>query len=379
MKIVFTGGGTGGHFYPIIAVAEEVRELVKEKKLLEPELYFFGPSVLDERALYENGITFIKTSAGKMRRYFSLLNVIDSVKTAWGIVGTIFTLYRLFPDVVFSKGGYGSVPTLIAAKFLKIPVVIHDSDAIPGRATLMSAPFAKKIGISYEEAFEHFPEKIREKIALTGNPVRREVREPARDGAEEFLELEPNVPIILILGGSLGSEKINNVILETLPELVNRYQIIHQTGQAHIEPITQTARVILDRNERRYRYKPFGYLSPLALKMAAGAADVVISRAGSGTIAEIASWGLASIMIPIPESVSRDQRTNAYAYARSGAATVIEQSNLAPHILLAEIERLFTDPKARRDMAEAAARFARKDSAKILANEVLEVALEHEA
>lgn len=379
MKIVFTGGGTGGHFYPIIAVAEALHELVKEKKLLEPELYFFGPSVLDERALYENGITFIPTPAGKMRRYFSLLNVIDSIKTAWGIGGTVLKLYRLFPDVVFSKGGYGSVPTLIAAKILKIPVVIHDSDAIPGRASLMAASFARKIGISYEEAYEYFPEKVREKIALVGNPVRKDVREPAKDGAHEFLELESNVPVLLILGGSLGSEKVNDVILEALPELVSRYQIIHQTGQAHIEAVNQTARVILDKNERRYRYKPFGYLTPLALKMSAGAADLVISRAGSGTISEIASWGKASIVIPIPESVSRDQRTNAYAYARSGAATVMEQSNLEPHILAAEVERLFTNPKARNDMAEAAARFARKDSAATLARELLEVALEHES
>lgn len=378
MKIVFTGGGTGGHFYPIIAVAEALHELVKAKKLLEPELYFFGPSVLDERALYENNITFVPTPAGKMRRYFSLLNIVDSVKTAWGIVGTILSLYRLFPDVVFSKGGYGSVPTLIAAKILKIPVIAHDSDAVPGRATLLAAPFARKIAISYDEAYEHFPEKLREKIARTGNPVRKDVRAPAKDGAREFLELEPNVPVILIVGGSLGSEKINNVILEALPDLVNRYQVIHQTGQVNIETVTATAEVILDKNERRYRYKPYGYLTPLALKMAAGAADVVISRAGSGTIAEIASWGLASIVIPIPESVSRDQRSNAYAYARSGAAVVIEQDNLAPHILLAEIDRLFTDPKARRDMAEAAALFARKDAAQALAEAILETALEHE-
>ena len=148
MKIVFTGGGTGGHFYPIIAVAESVRDLVKERHLLEPDLYFFGPSVFDERALYENDITFVKTPAGKARLYFSLMNYIDMVKTGWGIIGTLFKMYRLFPDIVFSKGGYGSVPTLMAARVLGIPVIIHDSDAIPGRATLMAAPYAKKIALS---------------------------------------------------------------------------------------------------------------------------------------------------------------------------------------------------------------------------------------
>jgi UDP-N-acetylglucosamine--N-acetylmuramyl-(pentapeptide) pyrophosphoryl-undecaprenol N-acetylglucosamine transferase len=261
---------------------------------------------------------------------------------------------------------------------LRIPVIIHDSDAIPGRATLMSMRAARNIAISYEEAFEYFPENIRDKVALTGNPIRKEVRDPASEGAHEFLDLETNVPVLLVLGGSLGSEKINNAVLEALPDLVNRYQIIHQTGQANFESVSKTAEVVLDRNERRYRYKPYGYLSPLALKMAAGATELVVSRAGSGAIAEISSWGKASIMIPIPEAVSRDQRSNAFAYARTGAATVIEEANLAPHLLVAEIERLFTNPKARNDMAEAAKKFAKKDAAKTIAEAILAIGLEHE-
>src|SRR3989344_2457877 len=207
MKIVFTGGGTGWHFYPIIAIAEAIHDIEAERKLLEPELFFFGPNAFDERALYENGITFVQTPAGKMRKYFSLLNFFDFFQTGGGIVTTLFKLYSVFPDVVFSKGGYGSVPTLIAAQLLKIPVIVHDSDAVPGRATLMAAPFARKIAISYDEAYGYFPEKLRGKIALTGNPVRKDVRKPAKDGAREFLELESNIPVILITGGSLGSEK----------------------------------------------------------------------------------------------------------------------------------------------------------------------------
>src|SRR3989344_4030187 len=195
MRIVFTGGGTGGHFYPVIAVAEALKEIVKERTIIEPELFFFGPSVFDERALFENGLTFVQTPAGKMRRYFSLLNIVDAVKTSIGIISTTLSLYRTYPDVVVSKGGFGSVPTVIAARILRIPLVIHDSDAMPGRATLMAARYAKKIAISYEEAYEHFPEAVREKIALTGNPVRAEIRSPAREGAHEFLELERTLPI----------------------------------------------------------------------------------------------------------------------------------------------------------------------------------------
>lgn len=378
MKIVFTGGGTGGHFYPIVAVAEAMHDIEKERKLLEPELFFFGPNVFDERALYENGITFVPTSAGKMRRYFSILNFFDFFKTGWGIMETFFKLYSLFPDVVFSKGGYGSIPTLIAARTLGIPVIAHDSDAIPGRATLFAAPFAKKIAISYDEAYEFFPDKLHSKIALTGNPIRKEILNATREGAAEFLELEPNVPVLLFLGGSLGAEKINNVILESLPELVNRYQVIHQTGQAHFESVSNTAKMILDKNERRYRYKPYGYLTPLAIKMSAGAADLIISRAGSGSISEISAWGKGSILVPIPEEVSRDQRANAFAYAHAGACVVMEQGNLSPHLLVSEIDRLFTNPKARTDLADAAKKFAKKDAAKALATAVIDAALEHE-
>ncbi|MEN9390702.1 MAG: hypothetical protein RLZZ283_802 [Candidatus Parcubacteria bacterium] len=379
MRIVFTGGGTGGHFYPIIAVAEAVRDIVKEKKLLEPELYFFGPNVVDERALYDNDIRFIRTPAGKMRRYFSIQNFFDSFKTLFGILTTFFTLYRLYPDVIFSKGGYGSMPTLIAAKYLRIPVIVHDSDAVPGRATMYAAHFAKKIALSYDDAIEHISQKERDKIAVTGNPVRREIVSPARDGAHEFLDLERNVPVILVVGGSQGAEAINNVILEALPDLVSRYQVIHQTGTFHFGPTTETAKVILDRNERRYRYKAYPYLTTLAMKMAAGAADLVVTRAGSGAIAEAALWGKASIMVPIPESISRDQRSNAFAYAHHGACVVIEQANLTPHLLTAEIDRLFTNPKARLDMAEAASKFARPEAARTLAEALLDIAVSHEA
>jgi UDP-N-acetylglucosamine--N-acetylmuramyl-(pentapeptide) pyrophosphoryl-undecaprenol N-acetylglucosamine transferase len=141
--------------------------------------------------------------------------------------------------------------------------------------------------------------------------------------------------------------------------------------------VSETAKIILDKNERRYRYKPFPYLTTLALKMAAGAADLVISRAGSGGIAEIASWGIASIIVPIPNDVSRDQVANAYAFARSGACIVIEQQNLEPHILVSEIDRLFTNPKGRNDMGEAAKKFAKPDAAMVLADELLNIGLEH--
>ena len=152
MKIVFTGGGTGGHFYPIIAVAEEINNIVRERKLLAPQLYYLAPKKYDARALYENNINFRKSPAGKKRRYFSIWNFFDMFKTIFGVIKTTFQLFAIYPDVVFSKGGYASFPTLFAAKLLRIPVIIHESDAVPGKVSLWSGKFAIKIAVSYPEA-----------------------------------------------------------------------------------------------------------------------------------------------------------------------------------------------------------------------------------
>ena len=157
MTIVFTGGGTGGHFYPIIAIAEALEDIVHERRLVAPRLYYFSPNVFDQKSLFENGITYVAIPAGKVRRYFSLLNITDVFVTAMGVLWATIALFRLYPDVVVSKGGYGSVPTVLAARLLRIPLIVHESDAKPGRANLLAARFAKKNAISFESAAKCFP------------------------------------------------------------------------------------------------------------------------------------------------------------------------------------------------------------------------------
>ena len=147
MKIVLTGGGTGGHFYPIISVAKSIREISKELKLLEPKIYFFGPEPYDERALFDNSIIFKRNTAGKKRIYFSPRNFVDIFKTGWGILTALWKIFLIFPDIVFAKGGYASFPVLVAAKFFRIPVIIHESDSVPGRVNLWAGKFAKRITI----------------------------------------------------------------------------------------------------------------------------------------------------------------------------------------------------------------------------------------
>lgn len=375
MKILFTGGGTGGHFYPIIAVAQEIKKLTDEEKLVEPTLYYMSDDPYNERILFENGITFVGVSAGKIRRYFSIKNFFDLFKTAYGLIQALWKMYLIYPDVVFSKGAYASVPALWAARILKIPIFIHESDSHPGRANLWSAKFAKRIALSYPEALKYFPE---EKVAITGNPLRKEVLYPIREGAHEYLKLEENVPIIFVVGGSQGSAKINDTIVDDLPQLLERYQIIHQVGKNNFADIQARTSVVLRDNPKQERYKVFDYLNDTAIRMVAGVATLVITRAGS-TLFEIAHWGIPAIIIPIPEEVSHDQRTNALTYAESGAAIVIEEHNLTPTILRSEIDRLMSDKALLEAMRQGTKKFARPEAGALIAKEILSIALQHES
>ncbi|HTR19006.1 MAG TPA: UDP-N-acetylglucosamine--N-acetylmuramyl-(pentapeptide) pyrophosphoryl-undecaprenol N-acetylglucosamine transferase [Candidatus Paceibacterota bacterium] len=378
MKIVLVGGGTGGHFYPLIAVAEAVQDISRERTLIEPELIYLGPAPFDPRALVEHDIEYHASPAGKMRRYGSIFNVLGVFATGWGIVQATFQLFSIYPDIIFSTGGYAAFPTLYAARLLKIPVAIYDADATPGRVSLWSAKFARWIALAHPEAAVKFPEKIRHRIAQTGHPIRKEIETPTKEGGYEFLKLEPNIPTVFVMGGSQGAVAINEVVLDALPDLVASYNVIHQVGSANLEQIARLAAVVLKDSPHKARYAPFGLLNTLALRMSAGIATLVVSRAGSGTIFEIASWGLPSIMVPIPTDVSHDQTENAFSYARSGAAVVIEQRNLTPHVLAAEIKRIVDDADLRGKMSEAARAFARPQAARKIAAVLIDSSLEHE-
>ncbi len=378
MKILFTGGGSGGHFYPIIAIAQEIRRLATAEKLVEPELIFMSDSPYNSGVLFENNIKFIRTSAGKLRRDKSplsfLRNFFDLFNTFFGSIGALLKVFSLYPDVVVGKGGYASFPALFAAKILKIPVIIHESDSHPGKVNLWAGKFAVRIALSYPEATKYFPQ---DKTAVTGNPLRQEIITPVKTGAYEFLKLEKEIPVIFIAGGSQGAMKINDMILDILPKLLTKYQIIHQVGRNNFAEINSRANFLLKDNPSAERYRIFDYLNNSAMRMTAGVSSLVITRAGS-TLFEIANWGLPAIVIPIPEEISHDQRTNALTYARSGGAIVIEEKNLTSSIILSEIERIMTDEKLRAEMSAGAKSFARPDAAELIAREILKIALRHE-
>lgn len=374
MRIVFTGGGTGGHFYPIIAVVQGIEEVVKNEKLLDPELYFLSPTPYNQKLLFEHNVAYHYIAAGKWRRYFSIRNFIDFPKTIFGIFQALIKLYTIYPDVVFSKGGYASLPTVVAAHILRIPIIIHESDSKPGRVTRLTARFAQKIAVSYPQAGKEFNQ---EKVAHTGNPIRNELLHPVSSGAREYLKMEEDIPVLFILGGSQGAERINRTIVDALPHLVEKYYIIHQTGAEHYQEVLSLANVMLEGNEKAQRYKPYEYLDALAMRMAAGVADIVVTRAGS-TLFEAAAWGVPSIIIPIPEEISHDQRSNAYAVAREGAGVVIEEANFSDDILISQVEELLSDKSRYNKMTHKAKEFAPRDAAVKIARELIHIGLSHE-
>ena len=231
--------------------------------------------------------------------------------------------------------------------------------------------------VAKSEKSPNAPQTPADKVAFTGNPIRKEVSEPLTVGAHDYLKLKPEIPCVFIVGGSLGSKIINETIIESLPTLVEKFQIIHQTGKANYDEVITTVNVVLGGNPNAANYRPMQYLNALEMRMAAGVAKLIISRAGS-TIFEIAAWGKPSIIIPISEAVSHDQTSNAFAYARSGGAEVIEENNLASHLLISEINRIVDNPEVWQKMSDGAKSFAKTDAADKIAQEIVNLALQHE-
>ena len=375
MKIVFTGGGTGGHFYPIIAVAEKVNQIIDKEHIIKAQLYYFSDSPYDKELLLQNGMAYEEVNSGKMRRYFSLKNFSDLFKTFFGTINAIYKVFTVYPDVVFGKGGYASFPTILAARFLGIPVIIHESDSAPGRVNKWAGKFAQRVAVSFPEAMEFFPKRT---VAWTGQPIRAELEHPAgRKEALEYFKLEENVPVIFVLGGSQGAELINNTILDALLGLTINYQIIHQTGIKNFKSISDQGNIILADSKKKSRYIPLAFLNSLQMKMAAGAATIIISRAGS-QIFEIASWGVPSILIPIEKTNLDHQRKNAFAFARAGACSVIEEANMTANILGSEIDRIMGNKSEYDLMLSNTKAFNKPGAAEKIAHEIISIASSHE-
>lgn len=378
MKIMLTGGGSGGHFYPLMAVAEKVYDIAEEKKILKPKIYFASDNPYDQRMLFELDIDFIKISAIKFNTTNLIFKIFKYLNFIKSIISTLWKMFWIYPDVVFTNGNYSSVPVSVSAKILSIPVFVHISDVVPSKSNGLALKFAKRISLSFPETIDLIPKNQKDNTAYTGNPIRKNLLIPQKEGAREFLNLEEGVKTIFVVGGSQGAQNINDNLVDALPRLLEKYQVIHQTGEANFDDIEGRTSVILEKNSHKSRYHNFKYLNELSMRMVAGVSDLVVSRAGGGAISEIAVWGIPSILIPIPKEVNPDQRKNAYSYARSSKAVVVEQNNLTPFLLYSEIDRILSDEKLLEEMRQGTLNFAKKDGADKLAREIIETGLKHE-
>lgn len=365
MKILFTGGGTGGHIFPIIAIVREIKKIYLSEDI---KIFYVGPKdEFGKMLLSQEGIKAKTIFAGKIRRYSNwkslLLNFIDiCFKIPLGIIQSFFYIFFLAPDLIFSKGGYGSMPVVLCGNFLEVPIFLHESDIAPGLSNRIASRFALEIFTSFPKT-EYFPVG---KLILVGNPTRREILIGSKEEAKILFKLTGEKPVILILGGSQGAQKINDTLLAILPEILKEFEIIHQCGEKNLKDVSSEAKVELSASLEKY-YHLYPFLREQELRRAYHAADLIISRAGSATIFEIAAIGKPSILIPISESAQNHQLKNAYFYSYTGATVIIEEKNLTPGFFLEKLRYLFSHPEDMETMTKKAKYFAKIRAGKIIA------------
>ncbi len=336
--VVFTGGGTGGHIFPGLAVAEALSSSLEcrivwigsakgvDRKIVESsELYSASPSVLE----------FIGIPAGKLRRYFSFQNFIDIFKVAAGFIKSFFILLKLKPVFVFSKGGFVSVPPCAAAKFLKIPVITHECDFSPGLATRINSKFANRILVSYQETAELLPASLRSKVICTGNPVRLSFYSGRPEKGRSFLNIKSNLPVLFVLGGSLGARQLNDLISDSIEYLVKHFVVVHQIGEANMDQGQKIKEGLLKSSpEFAENYKPYPFIKK-EMADVLSLSSIVVSRAGANTVWESAAAGKPMILVPLEKGSSRgDQIENAEFLKKKGSAEILLGEDVRPDIFI---------------------------------------------
>ena len=339
-RIILTGGGTAGHVTPNIA-------LLPGLKALGYDIHYIGSYNGIEKELIEQfGIPYHGISSGKLRRYFSLQNFTDPFRVLKGFGEAKKIIKTLKPDVIFSKGGFVSVPVVVAGKQCHVPTIIHESDMTPGLANKLAIPSASKVCCNFPETLDHLP---KEKAVLTGSPIRQELLSGSRQAALEFCGLTPDKPVILIVGGSLGSVIVNNAIREVLPELLKDFQVIHLCGKGKVDESLKDLK----------GYVQFEYIKN-ELKDLFALSDIVISRAGANAICEIMALHKPNLLIPLSVKASRgDQILNARSFERQGFSVVLEEEEMNHDSLLFAIQKLYREKDA---YIEAMKQSAQQDS-----------------
>ena len=319
--IVLTGGGTAGHVTPNIALIPGLKELGYE-------ISYIGSYNGIEKSLIEaEGIPYYGISTGKLRRYIDPKNLSDPFRVVKGIFEARKLMKKIRPDIVFSKGGFVAVPVVLAAKHCRIPVIIHESDMTPGLANKICIPYASKVCCNFPETLSSLPEG---KAVVTGTPIRTELREGNAERGYSFTGLSQDKPVILVMGGSLGSVNVNNHVREALPELLKQYQVVHLCGKGNLDHS-------LDHTDGYRQYEYIKEELPDLFAMA----DLIISRAGANAICEISTLAIPNLLIPLSANASRgDQILNARSFEKQGYSEVIEEENLTKDTLLSAVQKL---------------------------------------
>ncbi|QCJ45433.1 undecaprenyldiphospho-muramoylpentapeptide beta-N-acetylglucosaminyltransferase (plasmid) [Bacillus sp. S3] len=320
-SIVFTGGGSAGHVTPNIAI---INELSKEKWTIH---YIGSKKGIEKELISAMHIPYYGISSGKLRRYIDAENVKDLFRVLKGILEARKLLKKLKPKLVFSKGGFVSVPVIIAASSLKIPIYIHESDLTPGLANKISQRFATKIFTSFEEAAKHFPAH---KTVAIGSPIRREIFLGDKEKGRKFLGFKKEKPILTVMGGSLGAKKINETIRDSLKGLTSQYQIVHLCGKGQKDESLNSIT----------GYQQFEYVNK-ELPDILAATDTIVTRGGSNAIFEFLALKIPMLIIPLTKKQSRgDQILNAKSFTKKGYALTLEEEKLTKTSLIQSLENL---------------------------------------
>lgn len=324
-KIVMTGGGTAGHVTPNIALMPALKEAGYE-------IEYIGSYNGMEKGLIEAcNIPYHGIASGKLRRYFDIKNLSDPFRVLKGYAQAKSLMRKLKPDVVFSKGGFVSVPVVLAAKHCHIPAIIHESDITPGLANKIAIRGAKKVCCNFPETLQYLPA---DKAVLTGSPIRKELFAGNKDEATAFCHFpDQSKPVILIIGGSSGSKVINETVRKVLPELLENYYVIHLCGKGNLD----------DSLKGLIGYAQFEYISKELTNLFA-LCDLAISRAGANAICELLALHKPNILIPLSAAASRgDQILNAKSFKNQGFSYVIEEESLTGEALLSAVNEVYTN------------------------------------
>lgn len=371
MKILFTGGATGGHIFPLIAVLREIRKIRSKEPI---DFYYIGPKDDFQNYLFKEGVKIKNISAGKIRRYFGIKTLFQNFIDVFfripvGIFQAFWNIFALNPDLIFSKGGFGSFPAVVAGWILRVPIFLQESDVSAGTANRILSKFSVEIFTAFPvEKTQGIPAR---KMISTGNPIRADILKADKNQAKQSLNLIGDKPIILILGGSQGAQRINDKILDILPEFLRDFELIHQCGLKNFNEINSEVKVIVHEEMRRY-YHLYPFLDDKNLANAYSASDIIVSRAGAGAIFEIAASAKPCILIPLPESARDHQYENGYCYAETGAGIVIEETNFMPHFFLGKLKDLIASPQEMEKMRQKAKAFSRPKAAQVIAEYIIE-------